>query len=346
MTNSMVAIVKKILSRYSQRFRPQQVDVPNGGFSGASIVRVRCPAGDFCLRGWQSGELPLQRILGLHALMRHIFERGVNQVSVPVKSEEGSTLIEARDRLWQLEPWMPGDSDFWKNPREELLRSAMRCLAAWHTAAATFKPHAEQATWFASCSDVRSPAVLERSGQINRWLQEKCSRLERKIPTAKPPEFRDIGRRLLDLFRRASPEVNYQLRAAAQVRYALQPCLRDIWHDHVLFSGDRVTGLIDASACRSENVATDLARLLGSLVADDRKAWDLSLQEYQRYRRLSPDELGLVLVLDSSGVLLSGMTWLDRLFLQGKQYTDVDHRRILDRLQRTASRLENMISTM
>lgn len=56
-----------------------------------------------------------------------------------------------------------------------------------------------------------------------------------------------------------------QLKPLADVSFRLQPCIRDIWHDHVLFDGDRVTGLIDFGAMQIDTPATDIARLVGSL---------------------------------------------------------------------------------
>ena len=40
-------------------------------------------------------------------------------------------------------------------------------------------------------------------------------------------------------------------------------CIGDVWHDHILFEGDAVTGMIDFAAAKVDHVAADLARLLG-----------------------------------------------------------------------------------
>jgi Ser/Thr protein kinase RdoA (MazF antagonist) len=119
----------------------------------------------------------------------------------------------------------------------------------------------------------------------------------------------------------------------------LQPCLRDVWHDHVLFQGDTVTGLIDPSAARTDTVAADISRLAGSLIADDRRAWDLALDAYQGARPLSAAESALVGVLDRSGVLLSGMAWLERADLWRPQPPSVGAR-LLARLEQIAARAE------
>ena len=64
----------------------------------------------------------------------------------------------------------------------------------------------------------------------------------------------------------------------SSVPVPLHPCLRDIWHDHVLYTEDHVTGIVDLSAARTENVAADLARLLGSLLGPGDGRWELALE--------------------------------------------------------------------
>ncbi len=86
----------------------------------------------------------------------------------------------------------------------------------------------------------------------------------------------------------------------------------------MLFSGERVTGLVDFGAMQPDNVATDIARLLGSLVADDRSAWELGLAAYESVRPLSHDELQLVEVFDRTTVLMGGLQWLEWIYLEQK----------------------------
>ena len=330
----------EILAHYPQRYRTVRAEFPGdrAGFSGAIIVRLHCTVGDFCLRGWPPHQFSERRILGLHRLLRHVSRQGVSQVAVPVAAENGTTLIFVRNRLWQLEPWMPGRADFWGNPDTTRLRAAIECLAHWHRAACSFQPSREESDWFCCKPEACSPAVSERLSLVFRWNNGECERLRHTMATSPRDEFRELGERILQLFERVSPQIAGQLQAARQLRFRLQPCLRDVWHDHVLFTGHEVTGLIDASACRFENVATDLSRLLGSFVGDDHHAWDTALEAYAKHRPLTPDELGLVHLLDRSSVLLSGMTWLEWHYLQAKEFAHPE--RVNQRLRTIRRRLE------
>src|SRR5205085_7730253 len=67
---------------------------------------------------------------------------------------------------------------------------------------------------------------------------------------------------------------------AVAPQLALQPAIRDVHHEHVLFTGDQVTGLIDFGALRIDTPLTDVARLVGSLVGDDAEARRIALDAY------------------------------------------------------------------
>ena len=102
--------------------------------------------------------------------------------------------------------------------------------------------------------------------------------------------------------------------------WLLQPCLCDIWHDHVLFDGDRVTGLVDYGAMKLDHPAVDLARLLGSLVEDDSEGWATGLAAYRAVRPFSVEEEELTHALDRSGVIAGAATWLRWLYHDGKDF--------------------------
>jgi homoserine kinase type II len=95
-----------------------------------------------------------------------------------------------------------------------------------------------------------------------------------------------------------------------------------VWHDHVLFEGDAVTGLIDYGAVKIDHVAVDLARLLGSLVGASRDAWSIGLQAYRRLRPLADDEEQLAHVLEESGNTVAAANWLMWLYRDGRAFED------------------------
>jgi Ser/Thr protein kinase RdoA (MazF antagonist) len=128
-----------------------------------------------------------------------------------------------------------------------------------------------------------------------------------------------------------------QLNEVRALEVPLQPCLRDIWHDHVLFVGDRVSGLVDLGSMSFESVAADVARLLGSLCGNDKRSWSVGMAAYEALRPLSEDERKLVAAFDRSNTLLAGVKWVEWVFVERRRFADptavlrrMEH--ILDRL--------------
>ena len=91
---------------------------------------------------------------------------------------------------------------------------------------------------------------------------------------------------------RASRLVLSRYRDAPRIVAPQQWVIADIWHDHVLFQDDEVSGLVDFGAVRTDAVSLDLARLLGSLIEDEPRRWSEALDAYQQDRPLSPGERG------------------------------------------------------
>ncbi len=354
--HSLLQIVETFCGAKLARIRT--LDRDSEGFSGAVVLQVvvqetpQAAEMEYCLRGWPPNNLPRERLLGLHRLLEHIHNCGVTQVPVPVRNKFGTTISAEASQFWQLEPWLPGVADFSSDPNETRLRNAMTVLAQWHDAASRFEPRETEATWFKSFAAANSPTIADRLDRVERFQKKDVTKLRQLLDTTPhlPPwgaefeELVELSRRILDLFQRSADLVAEELSSYRNLRFRLHPCLRDVWHDHVLFEGDMVTGLIDPSAARSETPATDLARLLGSLLGDDDHRWEMAISAYRSVRPLSDREATLARVIDQSTVLLSGLTWLERLFVHRLSYSNP--LRVLDRLQQIASRLNRLANRL
>jgi homoserine kinase type II len=104
--------------------------------------------------------------------------------------------------------------------------------------------------------------------------------------------------------------------------FRLQTCLGDVWHAHILFTGDQVTGLVDFGALRIDHVAVDLARLLGSMVGDAAELRAAGLRAYSCLRPLATDEEALVTVLDEAGTLLGVGNWIRWTYRERRAFED------------------------
>lgn len=294
------------------------------GFSGATICRVEFCEQVFALRCWPPNAPSPTRLVGLHRLLDHTFRMGLTQIAVPRPSLSGETLIQQDGRWWQLEPWMPGRADFHSHPSRNRLQDCLQVLARWHVSAQQFVPQAAESLWFTVHRSAPSPGLRERWLAINQWRSKGDGWFRRALQSASKPELRDHLTRIWQQFESLAPAVSHTLERLLEEQVPLQPALRDVWHDHLLFTGEQLTGLIDPSACRTENVTTDLARLLGSLVENDHIERAFALDCYQAVRPLSLVELQLLSAFDASGVLLSGMTWLEWLLVDQRQFANAE----------------------
>ena len=229
---------------------------------------------------------------------------------------------------------MPGQADYWRAPSRIRLAAALQALGQFHRAAASFAGN--------HSSPAVAPGIRQRRKLLDDLLRHGLRQIRRAIDTQPDTEIALTAKRILTLFPRVASQIDSQLAVADRLAVPTQPCIRDIWHDHVLFTGDRVSGLIDFGAMRNDSVAADLSRLLGSLAGDDVRDWQHGLEAYQRVCRLSQQEFELIGILDSSTILLSGMNWLRWIYLESRRFDDIAQ--IAIRLRGIAARLESLVS--
>jgi Ser/Thr protein kinase RdoA (MazF antagonist) len=316
---------RAVLARYALPSAAAHPLGNHGGFSGARLWRVEAGGAALCLRAWPPGDPTPERLAWLHELMAAA--RAAGLAFVPAVLRAGAaTVVAHAGRLWELTDWLPGDADFHEHPHPARLRAACAALARLHHAWADRYPAR------GTC-----PALARRLDRAAAWLALAspgwCPR-----PSAVDP-VRPWAERAARLLSAWAGRVAPLLAPWAGRPFALHPCLCDVWHDHVLFDGNAVTGVIDYGSAKVDHPAADLARLLGSLVGDDAAAWADALGAYTAVRPLSADEQALARALDRTGVILAAANWLVWLYHERRPFDD--RRRVAERLAGLVRRLES-----
>jgi Ser/Thr protein kinase RdoA (MazF antagonist) len=305
-----------------------------GGFSGAQFWRFASASGLLLLRRWPPEHPTVERLQFIQAVLWHVHQEGFRRAPLPLETRRHAGFVQHAGHLWEITPWMAGKADYHRRPTPERLCRAMTTLAEFHCAAASFP--------LPGPTPAPAPGLRQRWDELKRLQQGGLDRLRLSVDRSLWPELADRAVLLLELFSRAAPRVSSTLSRVLDQPVPLTPCIRDIWHDHVLFEADAVTALIDFGAMRPENVAADVSRLLGSLVGDDESGWAAGLNAYQHVRSLSRQERQLVTAFDQSSVLLSSLNWLQWVFLEGRQFENPQT--ILARVDANLARL-NFLAT-
>jgi thiamine kinase-like enzyme len=287
---------------------------PGGGFSGASLWRgEKQEEVLFALKAWPQG-MALARLTTIHEWMAQVEHHAF--VPSVVRARNGLTVVAGGGRIWDLTRWMPGVADFHENPSASRLENACSALAELHRSWRVLPPH------FEPC-----PAVQRRLQLLARWKQISGP--------AEPSLMRsayDSVTRLVEPAKRALS--SYSTRPVA-----VQPCLCDIWHDHVLFTDDRVTGIIDYGAMKNDHVAVDLARMLGDFVGDDDEMFAVGLEAYRRAGGSIDVSPEFVRLLDRTGTLCGTIGWLLRFAQDSRVYSD---RAVVERFGTVVARLNSI----
>ncbi len=310
-----------------------------GGFSGAQLWKIESGQQSYCLRRWPDG-VNLQRLAKNHQVLAKVAIQGCEFVPVPfcvavdLSSQtierncyEFPSLLIAQSGIWQLEPWMRGRADFFERPSKTRLRAAAQALARFHLAVDSSHPGEEDVC----------PAIVDRTSMLERLMQKEFHQIANHSRTYAPPHFASVIEHTEIGFKRLSRSMYERLKMCLQLRVRVTPVIRDVWHDHVLFSGDQVTGIVDYGAMRDDSRAVDVARMLGSFCENEASLWQDAIDAYRQISPLTDNELTLLPVLDQSTVLLSLVNWLRWLFVENRKFENAKD--ILPRMHHLCDRL-------
>jgi Ser/Thr protein kinase RdoA (MazF antagonist) len=281
----------------------------HGGFSGAQIWRIESEVGPACLRAWPPGKASKEFLRDIHDLMKRA--AGLRFVPAVHARSDGTSYTQHAGRWWDLTSWQPGTADFHARPSPQRLRAACIALGQLH------------ALWTPEPVAVRScPAIRRRLARTREWLELLATGWREPLQAPAGDPAGPVAQRVWKLVAQTIHRLPRQLASWQAFAVPVQPCLCDVWHDHLLFDCDMLTGLIDYGGVKTDHVAVDLARMLGSLVGDDTERWAEGLAAYRGVREFSGEEESLARVLDQTGTILGAVNWLLWLYRDRREFED------------------------
>ncbi|MBX3422448.1 MAG: aminoglycoside phosphotransferase family protein [Pirellulaceae bacterium] len=303
----------------------------DSGLSSAGVWRLAIPAGDGCLKAWPLACTPVVRLARIHHCQRMLTDAGLSFIPALANSPLGGTWIESGQHLWEVTSWQAGQPDGSESAGPVRRKAASVALASIHR------------IWRKNeCRVATSPAVgirIEKiqyyRTQLRQWDSAGTNSAilpwsAEGIGQSAGTKLSDLSRRTIEHFRNSADRLQTQL-TALQFPTLVHVALRDIHCQHVLFTGDQVSGVIDFGAVQADEPLIDLVRLLTSLSPRDKSARYETLEWY--LNQTTSEGIGVSVlhswkreaawrfgVLDEVSTLLSAMQWLDWLVWQERQF--------------------------
>lgn len=318
-------MVTRILAHYPQDIEVRAVNIAgNGrGFSGASIWKLETSRGELCLRRWPREHPNVERLQFIHSVQLQAASSGLPFVPQPITTRHGTSFVESDDGyLWELTEWMPGSPSLAppldlapeerniEHGQSSLLAMATRNLAEFHRAVEL--PSLGATT-------TKSPGLKARLNFCHQLLAGELQQTRQAIQRMSSIYHDELATIVV----LASPRIaglSAKLQTVADDVFSIQPCLRDIWYEHVLFHNRNVSGIIDFGAVALDTVATDIARLLTSVEGHITDGWEVGVEEYAAARPLSRLERTALPIFREANILLSGFNWIRWLLIEERHF--------------------------
>jgi len=336
-----IKTIRTVLSEYPKDHRIGKIYplTHKAGLSGAEYWMVESGAGHFCLRGQPQETLSINRLQYIQAVLWHAVYEGFDLVPLPSETRDHKGVVECDGRFWELLPRLEGRKieSFEKVDATQIV-SAMLTLAQFHEVTSTFPLPNEPLGL--------SPTVQKH---LNRWkswvggdIHELTNRL--RLLQRETCGFQEMALIresviLLDHFLTFGGNAMTMFTRGTRLAVPIQPVIGNVNRRHLLFDDDGLCGIIDFKELGVDSVALDIASLLGSLAGNDPKLWNYGLKAYRSIRPISDEELYLVTAFDFADMVLSGLEWLDLLFLKQREFRPEQKQAILERLRWQTTRL-------
>ncbi len=341
--NGMDHDLVDLLALYPEPFQPLRVESLGGagGFSGAQFWRISTTQGEFVVRRWPHEHPSRERLALIHAVLQFAGQRGMQILPIPVQGRGGTSFVSYAGHLWEVCPWLNGEANFHRQPSDEKLVAAMKSLGTFHQATRDFLPQwSKVQTIPPSWEPPAQSALGHRLDRLTALNSAEIRRLSEQVTADTFPGLAPLAHKFLALVSKVIPTAKADLAPLARLQFPRQPCIGDIWHDHVLFVGDQVTGLVDFGALRIDTPAVDVTRLLDSLVGGNLQKWQFGVDAYQTVRPLVTLEQQAISALVPVGTILAGCNWIRWIYVEHRTFEP--QQAVLGRFERLLVRISQL----
>ena len=297
-------------------------EIQSTGLSGAIVWKASTKSGDIAVRmfGPQTRQTDIRNA---HAFLSHARQLGWVEVPQTFPANDGSMIVEHAGAFWDICTWQPGEPA--PLPiSDDRLRSSINLIAHWHR------------FWKRENATPNSSAV-QNAVQRRRaeWLRLADGE---SFCGAKGDDLADRTLEAIEARRRSLEEL-FEALPLLLANERLVLTHGDLHREHILFTDDLPTGLIDLSG-RWDYPAADLARWLPSVAEPNR--WSQAFEWYREKAPLSANSERAIPMLDATGLAISALRWAEWLLgIEGRRRyfprPDLAYRRwqeVVERLER------------
>jgi homoserine kinase type II len=299
MVSSFVLKQLSVILGAQIRFEPMR----DHGLSRARVYRLDTSQGIYALKQWPISSA-LERIDQIHRFQRYLADAGISLVPTLLPWPGGQFILEEDHVHWEISQWKKGRPvDGLGVISDEQLIECAEAIAALHTRSLAYGVRRQV-----------PPGVQDRCKKLSDFRDSSQEDILQAVAewedNSSGSEYQSLLRDIYNSAARLAPAI---LPAVQRLAEEPQTCfwiIRDLWREHFLFMGNRLSGIIDFGAARIDWPIFDLVRALGTMMIDLDPRWKMAIDCYNMSTLAPRADLENVRLLHRASNIVAAIHWL------------------------------------